>query len=204
MSDLTGNILRAARLNAEIRAQGTVSASVQAEGGLRGTLNVSGKSGAITEETDPTVPAWAKAASKPAYTAGEVGAVPTTGGTMTGSLHLDTMNRNNPATIFVKQPLADNSDNRQIIIGITSADNAAVRLMSNNGGTELNRLNLAPTETTFKQPVAVGSGGTGVKSYADLYNKLKVYVVAEIENAADPAVEEALAILRGEVTQDVY
>lgn len=29
-------------------------------------------------ETDPTVPAWAKAASKPTYTASEVGAVPTT------------------------------------------------------------------------------------------------------------------------------
>lgn len=29
-------------------------------------------------ETDPTVPAWAKAANKPTYTAAEVGAVPTT------------------------------------------------------------------------------------------------------------------------------
>lgn len=28
------------------------------------------------EETDPTVPAWAKAASKPTYTAEEVGALP--------------------------------------------------------------------------------------------------------------------------------
>ena len=32
--------------------------------------------GYLAEETDPTVPAWAKAAQKPAYTAGEVGAVP--------------------------------------------------------------------------------------------------------------------------------
>ncbi len=29
-------------------------------------------------ETDPTVPAWAKAASKPTYTAAEVGALPDT------------------------------------------------------------------------------------------------------------------------------
>ena len=29
-------------------------------------------------ETDPTVPAWAKAASKPSYTAAEVGALPAT------------------------------------------------------------------------------------------------------------------------------
>jgi hypothetical protein len=32
-------------------------------------------SGGITEETDPTVPAWAKAATKPTYTAKEVGAM---------------------------------------------------------------------------------------------------------------------------------
>lgn len=35
-------------------------------------------SGFITTETDPTVPSWAKQASKPSYTAAEVGAVPTT------------------------------------------------------------------------------------------------------------------------------
>lgn len=35
-------------------------------------------SGYITTETDPTVPAWAKADTKPTYTASEVGAVPTT------------------------------------------------------------------------------------------------------------------------------
>lgn len=34
--------------------------------------------GGITTETDPTVPSWAKASSKPSYTASEVGAVPTT------------------------------------------------------------------------------------------------------------------------------
>jgi hypothetical protein len=32
----------------------------------------------ITEEKDPTVPAWAKASTKPNYTANEVGAVPVT------------------------------------------------------------------------------------------------------------------------------
>ena len=55
--------------------------------------------GYITEETDPTVPAWAKQSTKPTYTAAEVGALPDTtiipdisgkvnksGDTMTGSL----------------------------------------------------------------------------------------------------------------------
>lgn len=34
-------------------------------------------SGFISSETDPTVPSWAKASSKPSYTANEVGAIPT-------------------------------------------------------------------------------------------------------------------------------
>ena len=34
--------------------------------------------GGITEETDPTVPAWAKQSTKPTYTADEVGALPDT------------------------------------------------------------------------------------------------------------------------------
>lgn len=37
-------------------------------------LNTSGGSGGITQETDPTVPAWAKQPNKPGYTADEVGA----------------------------------------------------------------------------------------------------------------------------------
>lgn len=57
--------------------------------------------GYITQETDPTVPAWAKEATKPTYTAAEVGALPDTtiipdisgkvnksGDTMTGTLNM--------------------------------------------------------------------------------------------------------------------
>lgn len=44
-------------------------------------------------ETDPTVPTWAKAASKPTYTASEVGAVPTTrtvnGKVLSGNISLN-------------------------------------------------------------------------------------------------------------------
>lgn len=39
-------------------------------------------------ETDPTVPHWAKQTSKPTYTASEVGALPVSGGIMTGALTL--------------------------------------------------------------------------------------------------------------------
>jgi len=40
------------------------------------TSQLTNDSGFITSETDPTVPAWAKAATKPTYTASEVGALP--------------------------------------------------------------------------------------------------------------------------------
>lgn len=44
------------------------------------TSDLTNDSGFLTSytETDPTVPAWAKASTKPSYTASEVGAVPTT------------------------------------------------------------------------------------------------------------------------------
>ena len=47
---------------------------------------------AVQTESDPTVPAWAKASSKPSYTASEVGALPIGGGTITdgGSITLST------------------------------------------------------------------------------------------------------------------
>ena len=40
-------------------------------------------------ETDPTVPTWAKADTKPTYTASEVGALPTSGGTISGDLGIN-------------------------------------------------------------------------------------------------------------------
>lgn len=40
------------------------------------TSDLTNDSGFITTETDPTVPAWAKASTKPSYTAAEVGALP--------------------------------------------------------------------------------------------------------------------------------
>ena len=52
------------------------------------TSDITNDSGYITgyTETDPTVPSWAKASSKPSYTASEVGALPLSGGTLTGTL----------------------------------------------------------------------------------------------------------------------
>jgi len=46
--------------------------------------------GYITQETDPTVPSWAKQPSKPTYTASEVGAIPSSAkGAASGVAELD-------------------------------------------------------------------------------------------------------------------
>lgn len=64
-------------------ASGLYKVATNAEGHVTGATAVVkqditdlGIPGAIPAETDPTVPAWAKAATKPAYTASEVGALP--------------------------------------------------------------------------------------------------------------------------------
>lgn len=41
------------------------------------TSDLTNDSGFITSESDPTVPSWAKASTKPSYTASEVGAIAT-------------------------------------------------------------------------------------------------------------------------------
>ena len=55
------------------------------------TSDLTNDSGFITSytETDPTVPSWAKASSKPSYTASEVGAVAKAGDTITGNVVLN-------------------------------------------------------------------------------------------------------------------
>lgn len=62
----SARVITPARLKAAIETHAPVS-------------SVNGATGDVTiTETDPTVPSWAKASTKPSYTASEVGAVPTT------------------------------------------------------------------------------------------------------------------------------
>ena len=51
---------------------------VEYDGSEAVEVNIKAEGGGIVTETDPTVPAWAKASTKPSYTASEVGAVPVT------------------------------------------------------------------------------------------------------------------------------
>lgn len=78
------------------------------------TSDLTNDSGFITTETDPTVPAWAKAATKPSYTAAEVGALATSGGQLTGDLTLYVASGNSPGIIFQRGTLTDNYNDWKI------------------------------------------------------------------------------------------
>ena len=65
-------------------------------------------------ETDPTVPSWAKASTKPSYTASEVGALASSGGQVTGDTTLYTASGNSPALIFQRGALTDNYNDWRI------------------------------------------------------------------------------------------
>ena len=54
--------------------------------------------GISSEETDPTVPAWAKASSKPSYTASEVGALPSSTTHLSGDVPTSRKVNNKPLT----------------------------------------------------------------------------------------------------------
>ena len=60
-------------------AQNPVEIPVQSVNGQTGAVELTAEDvGAIADETDPTVPEWAKQLTKPTYTAAEVGALPDT------------------------------------------------------------------------------------------------------------------------------
>lgn len=78
------------------------------------TSELTNDSGFITSETDPTVPSWAKASTKPSYTASEVGALSTGGGQVTGDVTLYVASGNSPAIIFQRGTLTDNYNDWKI------------------------------------------------------------------------------------------
>jgi hypothetical protein len=69
-------------------------------------------------ETDPTVPAWAKAASKPTYTASEVGALPSTTSIPTKTSDLTNDSGFARITISTSEPTSSDGSNGDIWIVI--------------------------------------------------------------------------------------
>jgi len=71
---------------------GETITEIRMNGQTVGTSGIVDLGTVVTTETDPTIPSWAKASTKPTYTASEVGAVPTTrtvnGKALTGNITL--------------------------------------------------------------------------------------------------------------------
>lgn len=99
-------------------------------------------------ETDPTVPAWAKASSKPSYTASEVGAVPTTrtvnGKALSGNITLSATDvKALPDTTTIPTTLAGLSEDATHRV-VTDTEKAAWNAKSNFSG-NYNDLTNKPT-----------------------------------------------------------
>lgn len=89
-------------------------------------------------ETDPTVPAWAKAANKPTYTASEVGAVPTTrtvnGKALSGNITLSATDvKALPDTTTIPTTLAGLAEDTTHRV-VTDAEKTAWNAKSNFSG----------------------------------------------------------------------
>ncbi len=99
-------------------------------------------------ETDPTVPAWAKASSKPSYTASEVGAVPTTrtvnGKALSGNITLSAADvKALPDTTTIPTALASLTEDAAHRV-VTDAEKTAWNAKSNFSGS-YNDLTNKPT-----------------------------------------------------------
>ena len=99
-------------------------------------------------ETDPTVPAWAKAATKPTYTASDVGAVPTTrtvnGKALSSNITLSASDVGAlPSTTTIPTTLASLTDDATHRV-VTDAEKAAWNAKSNFSGS-YNDLTNKPT-----------------------------------------------------------
>ena len=81
----------------------------------------------VVEETDPTVPSWAKQATKPSYTASEVGAVPTSrtvnGKSLSSNITLTASDVNAlPASTVIPSKLSDLTNDAGFITSSDLAD----------------------------------------------------------------------------------
>lgn len=83
---------------------------VSYDGSEKKEITIQASDGGITQETDPTVPSWAKQVNKPVYTADEVGADPA------GTALSNISDHNASSTAH--------TDIRQLIVGLTNRLNA--------------------------------------------------------------------------------
>ena len=127
----------------------------------------------LTEETDPTVPAWAKAAAKPGYTASEVGADPS------GTAAAIVSEHNTEATAH--------SDMRLLIQGLTDRLNA----LADSDDTTLDQLSEIVTYIKSNRDL-IAAVTTDKVSVGDIVNDLVTNVANKPLSAAQGVALKAM------------
>ena len=131
-------------------------------------------------ETDPTVPAWAKASTKPTYTASEVGALPSTTPIPTKTSYIYTATCPTGAGTAAKVVTLDNDDGNfsltaQTIVAVTfTSGNTATTptLNVNNTGAKTIAINSSATAYTTGNGTTLntwGAGETVIFTYTGTY-----------------------------------
>ena len=139
----------------------------------------SATNGLLRTESDPTVPAWAKSADKPAYSAEDVGALPIDGGTMTGTLYVgDAASLSYYASDHPNGlPVAEEYDANQVYIRVARRD---------DGSTVAFREDIAPRFSS-SESYAVGQlvviGGELMKCIAAGVGDAATFAYANVEDA---------------------
>ena len=95
-------------------------------------------------ETDPTVPAWAKAANKPTYTAGEVGALPSS------TTYVSSFNGNSGAITYTAPVVSVNGDTGAVIIDQLKTTGSSNNTEYNLIGTAISNVNTTAVDV-YKQ-----------------------------------------------------
>lgn len=130
------------------------------------TSQLTNDSGFLTSftETDPTVPAWAKASSKPTYTASEVGAVPTTrtvnGKALSTNISLDAEDVGAlPDDTAIPTKVSDLTNDSGFITGVAPASASAAGTMS---AAHYSKLEALPTAASLASTYAAKSDITNM------------------------------------------
>lgn len=154
--------------NIEIQGGGgdTVSfTQTQQSGNELGTITINGAGTNIYSptETDPTVPSWAKASTKPSYTASEVGAVPTSrtvnGKALSSNINLDA------SDVGAQETLVSGTNIKTVnSTSLLGSGNVAVQptLVSGTNIKTVNSTSLLGSGNVAVQPTLVS--GTNIKT----------------------------------------
>ena len=144
-------------------------------------------SGGIQQETDPTVPAWAKQPSKPTYTASEVGARPDTWTPSASDVGADAAGTASGAVAAHNVSGAAHEDLRALIEGLTSRLNA----LADSDDTTLDQLSEIVAYIKNNKSL-IDAVTTGKVSVSDIVDNLTTNSAGKVLSAAQGVALKAM------------